>query len=314
MSKIHTHYDNLKVSRMAPQEVIRAAYKALSQKYHPDKNPGDEKAARIMAILNSAYGTLSDVQRRREHDEWIAAEEWEIEWLESTKADEEANYAPQWVAEPSSASKFKRGVRMSLIVALCMSLGWGAAVLMQWHFQIVPNKSQQNLLSLKTPPALPAELVKPVEAKPLENKVSLSTQVVLLGAENNCSAPSRPDFAPNGDTWPAKSGYLDGYKIANGGGEVRILLDNSNNQSDSMVTLLDREKHQAVRHVLVRAHEKFTVENLQASNYEVQQHILGPTVSAKEVCDAEAAKQNVDKPIARPPADTVSPSTRPVGM
>ncbi|HWW71705.1 MAG TPA: J domain-containing protein, partial [Duganella sp.] len=88
MGKIHTHYDNLKVSRMAPQEVIRAAYKALSQKYHPDKNPGDEKAARIMAILNSAYDTLSDTQRRREHDEWIAAEEWEIEWLESTRGED----------------------------------------------------------------------------------------------------------------------------------------------------------------------------------------------------------------------------------
>src|SRR3954466_13594277 len=88
MAKIHTHYDNLKVSRMAPQEVIRAAYKALSQKYHPDKNPGDEKAARIMAIVNSAYNTLSDPQRRKEHDEWIAAEEWEIEWLESTRAED----------------------------------------------------------------------------------------------------------------------------------------------------------------------------------------------------------------------------------
>jgi curved DNA-binding protein CbpA len=65
MAKIHTHYDNLKVSRLAPQEVIRAAYKALSQKYHPDKNPGDEKAARIMAILNSAYNTLSDPSAAR---------------------------------------------------------------------------------------------------------------------------------------------------------------------------------------------------------------------------------------------------------
>ena len=106
MGKIHTHYDNLKVSRMAPQEVIRAAYKALSQKYHPDKNPGDEKAARIMAILNSAYDTLSDTQRRREHDEWIAAEEWEIEWLESTRnedgrgADKYRHDADRWNPEP----------------------------------------------------------------------------------------------------------------------------------------------------------------------------------------------------------------------
>ena len=79
MAKIHTHYDNLKVSRHAPQEVIRAAYKALSQKYHPDKNPGDERAARIMAIVNTAYNILSDPVRRKEHDDWIASEEWEVE-------------------------------------------------------------------------------------------------------------------------------------------------------------------------------------------------------------------------------------------
>ena len=39
---MHTHYDNLKVTRGAPAEVIRAAYKALSQRYHPDKNPSPD--------------------------------------------------------------------------------------------------------------------------------------------------------------------------------------------------------------------------------------------------------------------------------
>ena len=37
MSKIYTYYDDLKISRDAPNEVIRAAYKALSLKYHPDR-------------------------------------------------------------------------------------------------------------------------------------------------------------------------------------------------------------------------------------------------------------------------------------
>lgn len=45
MKKIHTHYDNLKVARIAPPEVIRAAYRTLSQKYHPDKNPGNAEIA-----------------------------------------------------------------------------------------------------------------------------------------------------------------------------------------------------------------------------------------------------------------------------
>ncbi|MEG2033574.1 MAG: J domain-containing protein [Janthinobacterium sp.] len=149
MGKIHTHYDNLKVARLAPQEVIRAAYKALSQKYHPDKNPGDEKAARIMAILNSAYGTLSDPQRRREHDEWIAAEEWEIEWLESThqedgrhkdgrqkgQAQQHEQAWAQDVPPASGAPRRKvlpiwRNWRWWLSLGLCLLLGWLGAFLM----------------------------------------------------------------------------------------------------------------------------------------------------------------------------------------
>ena len=35
MPTIRTHYDNLKVARNAPPEVIRAAYRVLAQKYHP---------------------------------------------------------------------------------------------------------------------------------------------------------------------------------------------------------------------------------------------------------------------------------------
>jgi len=69
--KVRTHYDNLKVARDAPPEVIRAAYKSLSQKYHPDRNPGDPKASRTMTIINAAYRVLSDPDLRRKHDEWI---------------------------------------------------------------------------------------------------------------------------------------------------------------------------------------------------------------------------------------------------
>jgi curved DNA-binding protein CbpA len=75
--KVRTHYDNLKVARDAPPEVIRAAYKSLSQKYHPDRNPGDPKASRTMAIINAAYRVLSDPDLRRKHDEWIRKVETE---------------------------------------------------------------------------------------------------------------------------------------------------------------------------------------------------------------------------------------------
>lgn len=76
MAKIRTHYDNLNVSRNAPASVIKAAYKALCQKYHPDKYiGGHEEALRIMKSINSAYAVLSDSGKRAEHDQWIDQQE-----------------------------------------------------------------------------------------------------------------------------------------------------------------------------------------------------------------------------------------------
>ncbi|MBV7500407.1 MULTISPECIES: J domain-containing protein [unclassified Achromobacter] len=72
---IHTHYDNLKVARNAPDFVIRAAYKALSQQYHPDKHGGSAAAANAMRLINEAYAELSDPVRRASHDAWIAQQE-----------------------------------------------------------------------------------------------------------------------------------------------------------------------------------------------------------------------------------------------
>ena len=71
-----THYDNLQVKRNASQEVIRGAYKHLSQKWHPDKNPENtDEAERILKIINAAYDVLSDLTRRKQHDEWIKEQE-----------------------------------------------------------------------------------------------------------------------------------------------------------------------------------------------------------------------------------------------
>lgn len=77
MKQVHTHYDNLKVARDAPPEVIRAAYKTLSHKFHPDRHGGSAKATQTFQLINSAYEVLSDHERRRKHDAWIARAEAE---------------------------------------------------------------------------------------------------------------------------------------------------------------------------------------------------------------------------------------------
>ena len=64
-----SHYDILEVSHTASPEVIRAAYRSLMQRYHPDKNPGDKQAAERAVLVAQAYETLSDAERRAAYDQ-----------------------------------------------------------------------------------------------------------------------------------------------------------------------------------------------------------------------------------------------------
>lgn len=75
VNQIRTHYDNLKVSRDAPPEVIRMAYRALVTKHHPDRNRGSEQSLRTMQAINDSYEILMDDEKRRQHDQWIADQE-----------------------------------------------------------------------------------------------------------------------------------------------------------------------------------------------------------------------------------------------
>lgn len=70
-----THYDTLQVAENASEEVIKGAYRSLSQKLHPDRNPQrTEEAEHDMRVLNKAYAVLSDPMRRREYDKWLAGQ------------------------------------------------------------------------------------------------------------------------------------------------------------------------------------------------------------------------------------------------
>lgn len=69
MTATHDYYEILQVSPKADEEIIQAAYRRLAQKWHPDKNPGDPFAHERMRLLNEAYETLSDPQKRRTYDE-----------------------------------------------------------------------------------------------------------------------------------------------------------------------------------------------------------------------------------------------------
>lgn len=61
------HYAVLGVAPESEDVVIRAAYKALMMKYHPDRRPGAEGEARAKRI-NEAYAVLGDAVARARYD------------------------------------------------------------------------------------------------------------------------------------------------------------------------------------------------------------------------------------------------------
>jgi DnaJ-class molecular chaperone len=61
-------YEILGVKRDATQDAIRAAYRKLAKKLHPDLNPGDKKAEDQFKSISAAYDLLSDPDKRARFD------------------------------------------------------------------------------------------------------------------------------------------------------------------------------------------------------------------------------------------------------
>lgn len=56
-------YKVLGVSRDASDDEIKQAYRRLAKKYHPDRNPGDQEAARRMQEVNAAYEQIKNPEK-----------------------------------------------------------------------------------------------------------------------------------------------------------------------------------------------------------------------------------------------------------
>jgi curved DNA-binding protein CbpA len=65
------YYAILGVTPTAESVVIRAAYKALAQLYHPDKcSDTSEDLHKKMSDLNEAYDLLNDPIKRQQYDKY----------------------------------------------------------------------------------------------------------------------------------------------------------------------------------------------------------------------------------------------------
>ena len=65
-----SYYEILEVTKSADKSTIKKAYRSMAKKYHPDKNPGDDKAEHNFKLCNEAYQVLSDEQQRSVYDRY----------------------------------------------------------------------------------------------------------------------------------------------------------------------------------------------------------------------------------------------------
>jgi curved DNA-binding protein len=75
------YYKILEIQKTATEADIKAAYRKLARKHHPDLNPNDENAKKKFQQINEANEVLSDPEKRKKYDkygkDWKHADEFE---------------------------------------------------------------------------------------------------------------------------------------------------------------------------------------------------------------------------------------------
>lgn len=141
------HYERLKVTQDAPPEVIRAAYRALANRLHPERSgegAGGGDAHEQMVALNAAYEVLIDPALRRDYDDSLSTARTWLPASEDALADEDGASAaggqPNLVAPVSAWAP-----EMKHVVAACagaLALITAGAV---WYLKSEPRVSPNDV-------------------------------------------------------------------------------------------------------------------------------------------------------------------------
>lgn len=302
--KIRTHYDNLKVSRDAPAEVIRAAYKSLSQKYHPDRNPGDVQAEKIMRLINEAYEVLSDPEKREQHDKWIQTEEVKTAHKVANERpqDQSSKASATFTEAPSEPKKMPKWLwillsivllpvnialyvlRHFLFFALLGVLGWVI-------YTLIDDYRSKPEITLS--PEDHRKVLEQVERNARETAASRATANTSTGQKTQAQAPAMCSQAmtkaPNGNAWPLNSAYV--APITKTNGHSSITVDNSKGQSNIYIklSLPSEGKAPGIREAYIPAGSTFKMNKIEPGTYVIKYKDI------KTGCNSKSDPFNVEE-------------------
>lgn len=290
MPKVHSHYENLKVGRDAPADEIRAAYRRLTRRYHPDRNPGNAGAERIMSMVNVAYDTLSSPSLKREHDRWIEQVEApdnprQVERLEPLRPlrRQAAPFRPPPAPPPvprtvrnkpaSEAAGEHSREQMARPNAKSAGRGKSAVLLSVANFAEHLARFWFGYALVTFTLICGLVVVVPMFFK--HSPTPLPAQVVAAAVASNgkvAAGYARSPTAPNGRPWPGHSAYLDGYVQASKGGLSEVMIDNSSSDADLFAKLvsLDGSRVFPARVFFVAAHSRFTLTGIAIGTYDLR--------------------------------------------
>jgi molecular chaperone DnaJ len=165
MRDFKDYYQILGVSRDADEKEIKAAYRKLARKYHPDVNPGDKAAEEQFKQINEAYQVLSDPEKRAAYDRY--GEQWQA--YQRMREQYGENFPPGGFESPFGGF----GDFGEFIENLLRGGGGGLRV------QRAPRDIEQTL-----------EIS-------LQDAIRGATRTIQLGVEEPCSTCSGTGVAPN---------------------------------------------------------------------------------------------------------------------
>lgn len=229
---MQNYYDVLNVAHNASDEVIRAAYRALSQKYHPDRNPHNPQAHQRMTEINQAYAVLSDPEKRHHHDVWIARQALQAHIAPELLARKHSPFAapvhlPNQHDQTITLNERGHGWVWFIVAAILVVMG------MVWWRQLypAPTTSQQS--------------------KQVTGPVTI---------------------APNGHQFPLKAAYVTGYPVLRQRGDNRIVVHATSLQSAVFAQLYELHdgKFTAIRSFYIPAGETFIIPKIGDGDFSLQ--------------------------------------------